>query len=314
MRRLALLLVIIAGFLALVLDVVAAEDADTLYTEGSEAIQRGEYPLAYEKLSRAFKLKQSVDIAANLALAEIKLGKKRDAAEHLAHALRTFPAKGDPERKKRVQGLLDEQKKELGEVSITTEEGAVVKLGGTTLGVAPLPGPIFLDPGTHVLSAEKGGSSGTTEVRIGAGESKPATITLSTSAPSASASASASAAPSATSDSRPAWPAILLGGTAAAGAGAGIGLLVASDGQTGDVEGTPCPGAEDTCPASVGDAVATRNALSGGAVAAFVVAGLASAGLITYLVWPSGDPDTVALWLVPVVTSDTGGIMIGGQF
>jgi hypothetical protein len=306
---------------------VRAEDADTLYREGSTALQGGDAKTAYDKLSKAFALKQSVDIAGNLAMSELKLGKSADAATHLEYALRTYPATGDSARKERIQALLDETKKSVAEVSIAVDIGTTIKVDGRVVGLAPLPAPVFVQPGGHRIEAT--GASGraerTLELKAGAEQTVVLVLAESVTSSSASASgapsssapvptASASAAPA--DSGRPAWPAIVLGSVAAVGVGVGVGATVAGVGATSDVDGSPCPGLEQTCSSTIVDAVDQRNMLIGVGVAGFAVGGAALGAMIAYLVWPEPDaaPTAGQLRFLPTAGTDGVGLSFGGRF
>src|SRR4051794_15541067 len=70
----------------------AAEDAEAFSTMGKAASAAGKIDEAYVLYQAAWILKQTHDISGNLAQVEMKLGKKRDAAEHLAFTLGHFPS------------------------------------------------------------------------------------------------------------------------------------------------------------------------------------------------------------------------------
>jgi len=304
---------------------VRAEDADTLYREGSKALQDGDAATAYTKLSQAFKLKQSVDIAGNLAMAELKLGKNRDAASHLDHALRTYPATGDAARKERIRGLLADTKKSVAEISIAVDEGATVKVDGVAVGLAPLAAPIFVEPGKHQLEATRGSSRADRALDVNAGATQTVVLVLvdtgaatasASSTPSALPSSTASGTPSARPAERPAWPAVVMGSVAAVGIGVGVGSTVAGVGATGEVDGTPCPGLEETCDMTVADAVSQRNLLVGVGAVGFSVGAAALTGMVLYLVWPEATTasEAAGLHIEPAFGPSSAALSIGGRF
>src|SRR5882724_9639583 len=63
-----------------------SERANVLFKKGKLAYNDGKYVDALRIYGEAWHLKQSPDIAANLAQAQADLGKHRDAAEHYAFA------------------------------------------------------------------------------------------------------------------------------------------------------------------------------------------------------------------------------------
>src|SRR5580692_6113300 len=73
----------------------AGQDAaDVRYREGNAAYKQKRYAEAKAAFEDAFRLKHTHDIAANLGFAEIKLELWRDAATHLAFALRNWAPTG----------------------------------------------------------------------------------------------------------------------------------------------------------------------------------------------------------------------------
>src|SRR5262245_46799844 len=75
------------------------ETADSLYNQGNEAYDREDFKLALELYTGAFKLRPSYDIARNLGLVELKLGRFKDAVGHLAYSLTLYPSnRGDTKK------------------------------------------------------------------------------------------------------------------------------------------------------------------------------------------------------------------------
>src|SRR4029078_8214250 len=65
----------------------AATEADDHFAKANAAFQEEKYDLALIEYQAAWKLSKSYDIAALLGVTEMRLGKYRDSAEHLAFAL-----------------------------------------------------------------------------------------------------------------------------------------------------------------------------------------------------------------------------------
>ena len=61
---------------------------------GEEAARAGRLSEAYDILLGAWRKKPTYDVAANLGSVELRLGKVRDAAEHLAFSVREYPPSG----------------------------------------------------------------------------------------------------------------------------------------------------------------------------------------------------------------------------
>ncbi|WP_437579612.1 hypothetical protein [Sorangium sp. So ce887] len=72
----------------------ASRDADAAFARGKELYRLGKLDAAYEAYRTAWSLKQSYDIAANLANTEVQRGMKVEAARAAATAPRAQPADG----------------------------------------------------------------------------------------------------------------------------------------------------------------------------------------------------------------------------
>jgi hypothetical protein len=310
---------LLLGFVALS-SPARGDEADTLFDEGTTALEQGDFNAAYEKLSRAFAKRKSVDIAANLALAEVKLGKKREAAEHLAYGLANFPATGKPEAKERMQKQLAELKKGLCEFRVNTEEGGTVFVGDAPVGLSPLQTPLYLEPGVHKFRVERSGKMGEKSVTAAAGDSLTIKVELTVNvAPTATATGTGTAPPPPPPEEKPLWPAILLGSLAGVGAGVGIGLTVAAFGARssaspidGDLE--ECASPNQTSP-QCGEAsnakLDSANGLFTGGMIGLGVAGASLVGLVVYLVLPSdtaeAKSDTKASFTPVLAPGQAGG-------
>jgi hypothetical protein len=132
----------------------ASDEADALFDRGKSALTSGKTEQAYQLYLASWKLKQTHDIAGNLAQVELMLGKKRDAAEHVAFALAHFPPTVQTERREGLKKVLDGLRKELGVLRIQVSvSDAKVMVDGTPIAAATLPGEVFVDPGAHVVEA-----------------------------------------------------------------------------------------------------------------------------------------------------------------
>ena len=67
------------------------DHADELFEQAVTAYDAGRLADAEAKLAEAWGLKRTHDIAGNLGVVELKLGKYPEAATHLAWALQHFP-------------------------------------------------------------------------------------------------------------------------------------------------------------------------------------------------------------------------------
>jgi len=58
----------------------------------------------------------------------------------------------------------------------------------------------------------------------------------------------------------------------------------------------------------------TLPTLKAGGIAAFVIAGAAAAGAVTYWLWPEPKSARGSIRLVPVAAENTGGVIVSGRF
>jgi hypothetical protein len=169
----------------------------------------------------AWALKQSYDIAANLANTELLLGMKRDAAEHFAMCLRTFAATGSKAQQEVVKKQFEEARQEIGALLIKVSvDGAEVLVDGKSVGRAPLKGEVFVEPGTRTVEARLSGYEPTKQ-SISAVKGAPTlTVTLELTAVKAPAPATPTGpAPTPGEPATAGNPAAGSGGAVAGGAG-----------------------------------------------------------------------------------------------
>lgn len=196
------------------------DDVRKLHNDALLALKRNQVEAAYKGFLEAWTLQKIPRIAGNLGRAELKLGKHRDAAEHLALFLRESRDLGDEERKE-LEAQLAEAKAHVGVVRVAVaQDGAEVWVDGTAAGTAPLVHEIYLAPGRHTVEARHAGTlvkkdfdaqpGAVLTVRLDAAPPPPA------SSPVPSAASSAGIA-----ESRSMVPVFVLGGVGAAGIIAG---------------------------------------------------------------------------------------------
>jgi hypothetical protein len=88
---------------------------------------------------KVWDLQQTHDIAANLGDCELQVGQAREAAEHLAFAVSTFPMTGNDAVLKRSVERFEEAKREVATVRVTVNvDGATILAGGRRVGQSPL--------------------------------------------------------------------------------------------------------------------------------------------------------------------------------
>lgn len=277
-----------------------ADEADDLFREAGVLYDAGKFEDAYGKYILAWGKKRSADIAANLAQAEMKTGRKADAATHLGYAIRILPTSVPPEKRKAMEGAYQELVSQLCILHVTTTvDGAAVEIDGKPVGHTPLADAVVVDPGHHVASAQLPEHEGApVAFDANAGTEKSVTIELRPKAVKV-------VPPEPTRPIAPAIVGFSLGGM---GLAIGIGTLVAANGV--DLEGCV---ATHTCE----DAKSEKNVLSNASLWTFVAGGTVAAASAGYLIWAlTGPKQPTASWqVVPlVVPGSMFGLSAGSQF
>lgn len=132
----------------------AGDRAAELYRRATEQYRATNLVEAEKLYSEAWTLQQSYDIATNLGAVELDLKKFRAAAEHLAFALRAFPARGKQDERDTIAQRLTLAKAEIATLRVRVNvDKADVSVNGKRAGVSPLTEEIFADPGTVTIEA-----------------------------------------------------------------------------------------------------------------------------------------------------------------
>lgn len=287
-----------------------ADPADDKFKAGYTLFEAGQFDAAEALYEEAFALRESPDIAANLAQVKLELGKKAEAAKYLAYALRLMPATADPALRRKLEQTMVEVRASVAELRIETSvPGAEISVGGRVVGRSPLADPLYFEPGEVVIRATLSAHDPVEQrVPCATGDAREVRLTLVPSAPGAEPD------PLATSQ-RPLWPAFVLGGVAAVGVGLGV---VGTVGATGAYSDAEALAASDACssPANcraAGDELASDYGSFGTmGVVGFGVGAAALTAMVIYLVLPEGREPTVesALAVTPWVGPNVGGLSI----
>ncbi|WP_438033786.1 hypothetical protein [Sorangium sp. So ce204] len=311
--------------------------ARDMFAKGEEAWMQGKYDLCHAWFLAAWSIRPHRQIAGNLAACELKVGRYRDAAEHLAFLMRPTPDGKPTPLSQEHRALLDEAMAKIAVLQIDAEPGTTVVLDGNIVGQAPLPTPLYLEPGEHTIEGRS--ASGLVEkhsTRFDAGTQR--TIALQPRAPQAAAPPQA-ALPVAPPPVAPAPPpdtrvrdGVVIGGLALGGAAlaAGVVLVVVSNGKSedasearhsiakdGGINACKDPAFRARCDA-LADAKLAEQTTRDLAIAGFVTASAALGGAaLASMLWPVGAPRAEAargLRIAPAVTAQSAGLMIGGAF
>lgn len=315
-------------------DAALTDKARDLYNEGRDHYVAGRIDRAHASFLASWALKRHWQIAGMLGECELKLGKHRDAAEHLAFALRSGANQAKPEEIAAMRVSFAEARKQVGELEIQVDRvGAEVLVDGAVIGRTPLTEPVYVNAGEHELEArveQREGVKGKTRVDAGGTQSVALSFTAAAAnvpGSSASTGPSTNTGPSGKpgdTAERPMWPAYVGAGVAVVGLGLGVGYTLAASGREDDRKAllasltgaNPCGpatpyGTECASVASLdSDARTDRRIALGG----FVVGGVVAAGTVAYLLWPRHDAKTTSAMVIPIAGRDVAGLALHSSF
>jgi len=136
----------------------ADDEASKLYEEGVKASKAEQWEKARDLFLQAWRIGRHWQIAANLGRVELKLGKHRDAAEHLAYFFKNAPSGLSEEEMQKARQLFREAREQVGEIKISTDvDGADLRVNGEPVGKAPLSDAVFVSPGDVVVEGRSEG-------------------------------------------------------------------------------------------------------------------------------------------------------------
>lgn len=306
---------------------VAFRRANALYKQQRHA----EAKAAYEE---AFRLKKSHDIASNLAYAELKLGKTRDAAEHLAFAVKNWPPTGKSENRASAVHWLGIAKAAVTTVKITVSvEGATVLVDGKVIGTSPLDTEIFVEPGSMTVEAKLTGYKDARQTILATkGAELPVALTLDRETPAGmyARGNGPGPVPSSVPPPAPSGPrtSLLIAGGSVTGVAliAGIVFMVVRGSKTSDAAtqhselvkqgGAAACGAQ-SAPAGcdvLHDTLSARATFGDLGAASFLVAGAAGAATLIYGIAAPRGAASKEVRVVPAVSSLGGGVVLQGSW
>jgi hypothetical protein len=158
-----------------------AERGEQQFKKGTRAFEEQHFTEAYAALRSAWDLAPSYRTAAGLGQVELHLGQYRDAAEHLSYCLRHYPTDADPRARSFIEQGLDDARGHVAALRVRVNvEGADVQVDGVAAGKSPLEGPLFVDPGSHVVTASHDGETARASVegRVRATEEVSLTLAI----------------------------------------------------------------------------------------------------------------------------------------
>lgn len=307
------------------------ERVRTLFREGNAQMVAGNYEGARASLLQAWALRQSSDIAGALGQIELATKHYRDAAEHLQWCLAHFPPVESEKVLHETRQLFDQAKLHVAQLRLTANRDRIsIAVDGKTIGVTPLPAPLFVEPGLHSIEARLNGVRDTRTIGVDAGKEygidfafKPAETTG-----NARAMASKTVAQQQTVGAAPGRsvvPVIIGGAAFAVALGAGIALLDSSSSSYDDARalqsqigpaGCSSPSRNSGFCAELKAASEKGDSRERWGVVALATAGVALVAFPVYWFWPRDrDETTRAQWRIRgSVAREYSGLWLTGDF
>ncbi len=328
-RRLCAVLVASACNLARPGNVVAADppvpsapaqgEADRLFEQGIAARKAGKLADAEALFQKAWALKKTWDIAANLGLVELNLGKLPEGAEHVHYAIAELPPSESDAMRDNLAKAFAAARPDVAGIDVKCDvDGADVVVNGASKGTTPLRRTLFVAPGQVTIELRKDGYAPERKaITLKKGGTEQLQVSLVRQAPPAE---------------RSKVPALVLGGVSVAslvagGALVGVSMTTGAELRAGAPRGSdgqllcnkaPDPASSATAECDAWRAKATEAGTLGNAgIGLLVVGGVAAAGAVAaYLFWPISSPSrTATTWHVtPVVGAHGGGAVLQGRF
>jgi hypothetical protein len=299
----------------------ASAQADDLAHRAVDLSKKHQWGEAEALLRQAWTLKRSYDIAGNLGIAEAAQSKWRDAAEHLTFALATFPANGKAAHRELLREKLAAAREQVGAVAIEVDTpGAEVFVDEKSVGTAPLPGEVFVEPGARVIVARLAGrDAARREVTVSKGGGVKVALVL----PPVRIDPVAPV-PVPMPDRTPRLVLTIASGVLAVGGlAAGAGLTVAANGKAVEALDLrsghastcfmPAPAVSSKCTA-LRDAVSGRTTLSNAATAAFLAGGAFAVASVGLGIWAAAGPTVGPVRVAPAIGAAHVGLIAEGAW
>lgn len=289
------------------------------------------------------------DVALGLGQVELNLKEYRASAQHLAFGLRNLPPKEKPELEAKALDGLRFVKARVVELQVTVDRtGASVLIDGETIGVSPIEGAVFVDPGPHQIEAQMTGRAPAKQsFDAKAGETKTLSLVFSglelpfqtDTVPATAGPPKITPVPGVASGLEEQSPPVsdrntsvqprtvaLWTGVGVTALSAGLSVVFALKGSSAKDDATragaslgpkTCPSVENSSTCSdIDRSLSDRESANKIANVSFVVAGVAAiATTVLYVAWPrrraqSGEH----VHVVPIATRDAAGLLFNASF
>ncbi len=305
----------------------AAQQAESLFREGREAVDRGDYTTGCSKFAASLRLTQRASPLLNLANCEEHQGRLVSALAHWTEGIALLP-KGDERievSRQRAEALGRRIPRLTVALAASPPTGTKVTLDGATVSPAALGVPQPIDLGEHILiTGAPGYADAKSTLVLKEGERREVTVTPGLPVPSAPAIV---APPPVVEKPLPLDPPPSGNGQRTAGfviGGVGVASLVVGAitgaltiGKKGDLEKL-CPSTQPLCDPGQKEAIlsveSSGKTLSTLSTITFLVggAGLAAGVVLVLTSGPKRSPTTATL--SPLALPGGGGLLMGGSF
>lgn len=310
--------------------------ADEYFRQGKAFVKEDRWEEARRAYLAGYKIKRGYDIAGNLGNVELELGLARDAAEHLAYCIKSFPATGTATQLAYVKGRFEEARQKVSALSIQVNvDGAEVFVDGRSIGRSPFADDVYVEPGGRTLEVKLAGFTPfKRSVQAGKGAWQSVALVL---------QADAGARAAAPAHSPPAAPVVLppppsersrapfyVGGLAAlAGIGAGVAGLLLSQSSAARAEtqfnqlrasggaGACLDAANEVKCEALDQAYREKGTFRIVSIAGFGTAGAAAGVILTYALLSGGKPHhagSAALRVDVTAGPTSAGALLKGSF
>ncbi len=297
----------------------SATQVGQFFDQAQAAYAKGDWKGAYDAYTAAWALQKSYDIAGNLGNVELKLGKYRDAAEHLAFSIENFPPTGEESLQKAIQKKLAGVLTEVGRLHVqlsangATVDGASVTVNGRPAGTAPkVAKTLFVEPGDVVVEVKLAGYlDARQQVAVAKGAEQSLTVVL----------------VPLPQQHRSVIPGAVMGSLAGAALITGAALLGEGAAKRSDAKNlnSAIQTAHNGCiPASsnldprcsqLNDTALSAGTFHNTGVGMLVGAGVLGVATAAYFLWPTPKQGQAsALHVVPVVSVTGTGVLVSGSF
>jgi tetratricopeptide (TPR) repeat protein len=221
--------------------------ATELFKSGKAAFAKGDMVEAERLFSQALAIRQSSDIAANLAQSQLEQEKYRLAAEHFTWALANLLPSATDAQRRAVETGLARARTEVAILRLEIKpDGSDVLVGAQAVGKSPIASGVYVEPGEVIVSVKHEGFIAIDKrVMAGKGTEQAVEIELSPKEVAAPATSVQVARPTAQATSAPPAdrsgpkslaPAFVASGVAVAGGVVGLVLTLSANGKEDDAD------------------------------------------------------------------------------